>query len=120
MFFIFVPIMLNNKKMDTKNNTHAGLKFTLDNLKAGSFVTCRKKSLDNKVSLGSVKKHSYQVCYFGCGVNGRYGLVNVFADGLVFTYKNKQALVDYLNNPQDDYVFLSNDDVVFLFTDKSN
>lgn len=95
-------------------------KFTLDNLKAGSFVTCRKKSLDNRLSLGSVKKHSYQVCYFGCGVKGKYGLVNVFGDGLVFVYDTKQKLVDYLNNDKDDYQFLGKDDVLFLFTTKDN
>ena len=93
--------------------------FTLDNLNAGAFVTCRKKSLDNKLSLGSVKKHSYQVCYFGCGIKGKYGLVNVFGDGLVFTYPTKQALLDYLNDDsKDDYQFLDKDDVVFLLLNK--
>lgn len=92
------------------------LKFNLDNLKAGAFVTCRRKSLDNRVSLGSVKKHSYQVCYFGCGVKGAYGLVNTFGDGLVFKYNTKQDLVNYLNDTKDDWQFLTNTDVVFLLS----
>ncbi len=95
--------------------------FTLDNLSAGTFVTCRKKLLDNRVHLGSVKKHSYQVCYFGCGVKGKYGLVNVFGDGLVFTYPTKQDLLDYLNDYlKDDYQFLTKDDVCLLLLTKDN